>query len=219
MNFLPALLAARAFVLILKPLAEGFDLLLRIRGEQMLDGHVRRRNQNRFCMREGVKAGLAVVMTDAGVSNTAEGHRFDKQMNVYLIDRAAAEGQAYEEVIDRLLISAEEEARKRLRMLLHLANGRIHVLVGKDWKKRPKDLVLHDRIVPSHWIDDRGIEIACLRVGGPAYDDFLLIDQARQTFSGLGANNAGVVVRSALRVGPVQLDHRLLALSNKLLRN
>ena len=42
-------------------------------------------------MRESVKAGLAVVMTDAGVSNTAEGHRFDKQMNVHLIDRAAAE--------------------------------------------------------------------------------------------------------------------------------
>src|SRR5271168_2660293 len=104
-------------------------------------------------------------------------------------------------------------------MLLHLANGRIHVLVGEDWKDRPKDLVLHDRIVPSHWIDDRGIEIACLRVRGPAYDDFLLIDEARQTFGGLWADNAGVVVGSAFGVSPVQLDHRPLALSNKLLRN
>src|SRR5713226_9090819 len=103
-------------------------------------------------------------------------------------------------------------------MLLHLANGRIHVLVCEDWKERPKDLVLHDRIVPSHWIDDRGIEIACIRVRGPAYDDFLLIDQACQTFSGLRANDAGVVVRSALGVSPVELDHSLLALSNKLLR-
>src|SRR5882757_5158609 len=216
MNFLPPLLAARAFVLILKPLAESFDLLLRIRREQMLDGHVRRRNQNRFCMREGVKAGLAVVMTDAGVSDTAEGHRFDIQMDVYLIDRAPAERQAREEVIDRLLISAEEEAGKRLRVLLHLANSRIHVLVCEDWKERPKDLVLHDRIVPSYWIDDRGIEIACIRVGTPAYDNFLLIDQARQTFGGLWADNAGVVVRSALGVSPIELDHRLLALCNKL---
>src|SRR5271167_3958449 len=217
MNFLPALLAARAFVLILKPLAERFDLFLRIRREQMLDGHVGRRNQNRFCMRKGVKAGLAVVMTDAGVSNTAEGHGFDEQVNVYLIDRAAAEGQACEKVIDRLLISAEEEAGKRLRMLLHLANGRIHVLVCEDWKERPKDLVLHDRIVPSHWIDDRGIEIACVRVGTPAYDNSLLIDQAGQTFGGLWADNAGVVVRSALGVSPIELDHRLLAFRNKLL--
>src|ERR1700733_2809425 len=177
MNFLPALLATRAFVLILKPLAEGFDLLLRIRREQMLDGHVRRRNQNRFCMRESVKAVLAVVVTDAGISDSAKGHGFDKQVNVYLIDRAPAERQAREEVIDRLLISAEEEAGKRLRMLLHLANGRIHVLVGEDWKNRPKDLVLHDRIVPSHWIDDRGSEIAGPGVGGPAYDDFVLIDE------------------------------------------
>src|ERR1700719_835664 len=164
MNFLPALLAARAFVLILKPLAEGLDLLLRIRREQMLDGHVRRRNQNRFCMREGVKAGLAVVMTDAGVSNTAEGHRFDKQMNVHLIDRTAANEQAGEEVIDCLLVAAKQEAVKRLRMLFRLANGSVHVLVGEDWEKRSEDLVLHDRVVPCHWIDNRGIEVACLWV-------------------------------------------------------
>src|ERR1700690_6102 len=149
-------------------------------------------------MREGVKPGLAVVVTNAGISDSSKGHGFDKQVNVHLIDRAAAEGQACEEVIDRLLISAEEEAGKRLRMLLHLANGRIDVLVGEDWEKRPKDLVLHDRIVPSHWVDNRGIEIACIRIRGPAYDDFLLIDQCCQTFSRLGANDSGVVVRSAL---------------------
>src|ERR1700677_2822794 len=205
--------------LVFKPLAERFDLLLRIRREQVLNGYVGRRNQNRFRVRESVKPGLAVVVTDTGISDPAKGHGFDKQVNVYLIDRAAAEGQACEEVIDRLLISAEEEAGKRLRMLLHLANGRSHVLVDEDWEKRPKDLVLHDRVVPSHWVDNRGIEIACIRVRGPAYDDFLLIDQACQTFSGLGANDAGVVVRFALGVGPVQLDHRLLALSNKLLRD
>src|SRR5579863_8925835 len=144
-------------------------------------------------MRERVKPGLAVVVTDTGISDPAKGHGFDKQVNVYLIDRAAAEGQACEEVIDRLLISAKEEAGKRLRMLLHLANSRIHVLVCENWKERSKDLVLHDRIVPSHWIDDRGIEIACLRVRGPAYNNSLLIDQARQTFGGLWADNAGVV--------------------------
>src|SRR5271163_4081848 len=203
--------------LVFKPLAERFNLLLRIRGEQVLNGYVGRRNQNRFRVRESVKPGLAVVVTDTGISDPAKGHGFDKQVNVYLIDRAAAEGQACEEVIDRLLISAEEEAGKRLRMLLHLANGRIHVLVGEDGKKRPKDLVLHHRIVPSHWIDDRGIEISCVRVGTPAYDNFLLIDQARQTFGGLWADNAGVVVRSALGVSPIELDHRLFALRNKLL--
>src|SRR5271170_7532781 len=122
-------------------------------------------------------------------------------------------------MIDCLLVPAEEEAGKRLRTLLHLANGRIHVPVGQDWENRSEDLVLHDRIVPRHWVDNRGIEIACVWVGGPPNDDLLLIDQTRQTFSGLGANDAGVVVRSALGVGPVQLDHCLLALSNKLLRD
>src|ERR1700733_14058407 len=120
-------------------------------------------------------------------------------------------------MIDCLVVPAEEETGKGLRMLFHLANGSVHVLVGEDWEKRSEDLVLHDRVVPCHWVDNRGIEIACIRVGSPAYDDFLLIDQACQTFSSLGANDAGVVVRSALWVGPVQLNHRLLALSNKLL--
>src|ERR1700684_1608572 len=170
-------------------------------------------------MREGVKPGLAVVVTNAGTSDSSKGHGFDKQVNVHLIDRPAAEGQACEEVIDRLLISAEEEAGKRLRMLLHLANGRIHVLVCEDWKERPKDLVLHDRIVPSHWIDDRGIEIACVWVGGPAYDDLFLIDETRQAFGRLWADNAGVVVGPALRVGPVQLNHSFLALRNELFCN
>src|SRR5271156_6848877 len=168
-------------------------------------------------MREGVKPGLAVVVTHAGISDPAKGHGFDKQVNVYLIDRAPAERQAREEVIDRFLISAEAEAGKRLRMLLRLANGRIHILVGEDWKDRPKDFVLHDRVVPSHWIDDRGIEIACVRVGTPAYHNFLLVDQARQTFGSAWADNAGIVVRPALRVSAVKLDHRLLALRNELL--
>src|SRR6202050_2412675 len=158
--------------LVFKPLAERFDLLLRIRREQVLNGYVGRGNQNRFRGRESHQHGPAVVVTDSGISAPAKGQCYDKQVNVYLIDRAAAEGQACEEVIDRLLISAEEEAGKRLRMLLHFPNGRIHVLVGEDWKKWPKDLVLHDRIVPSHWIDDGGIEVACLRVGTPASPNF-----------------------------------------------
>src|SRR5271154_6012050 len=122
-------------------------------------------------MREGVKTRLAVLVTDAGIPAPAKGHGFDKQVNVYLIDRAPAERQAREEVIDRLLISAEEEAGKRLRVLLPLANGRIHVLVGEDWKKRPKDLVLHDRTPPTHGLCDGGSDMPRLRAGGPAYDD------------------------------------------------
>src|SRR5271154_530740 len=120
-------------------------------------------------------------------------------------------------MIDCLLVPAEEETGERLRMLLHFANGRVHVLVGEDWQKRPKDLVLHNRIVPCHRINNRRIEIAGLRVGRPTSDDLLLIDETSQALSSLWADDARVVVRSALGIGPVQLDHRLLALRNKLL--
>src|SRR6202021_2314311 len=126
----------------------------------MLDGHVGRRDENRFRMREGVKPGLAVVVTNAGIGGPSKGHGFDKQVNVHLIDRTTAKGQAREEVIDCLLVAAKQEAGKRLRMLFHLTNGGAHVLVGGDWKKRSGNLVLHDRVVPCHWVDDGGVEIA-----------------------------------------------------------
>src|SRR3984885_8813013 len=135
MNFLPALLTARAFALILKPLAERFDLLLCIGQEQVLNVYVRGRNQDRLRMGESVKAGLAVVMADAGESNSTERHSLDKQINVHLIDRTSAEGQALQEVVDRFRVTAEEKARKRLRMLLHLTDGGIHILVGEDREK------------------------------------------------------------------------------------
>jgi len=49
--------------------------------------------------------------------------------------------------------------------------------------------------------------------------NFFLIDEARQAFGGLWADNAGIVVGPALRVGPVQLNHSFLALCNELLCN
>src|SRR5260221_1474021 len=107
-------------LLVFKPLAEGFDLLLRVRREQMLDGHVGRRDKDRFRMRQIIEAGLVVVVADAGESDAAERHGFDKQMDVYLINVAAAEGQAREEEIDRLLVTAEKHTRKGLQMLLHI---------------------------------------------------------------------------------------------------
>src|ERR1700685_963781 len=115
-------------------------------------------------LREATKPGLAVVVTDAGISDPSKGHGFDKQVNVHLIDRTAAKGQAREEAIDCILVAAKQEAGKRLRMLFHLADGRVPVLVGENWEKRSEDLVLHDWVVPCHWIDNRGIEVACLWV-------------------------------------------------------
>src|SRR5437879_9158568 len=92
-------------------------------------------------------------------------------MDVHLINGAAAEGQGREKIIDRLLVTAEKETGKGLRMLLHLTNGGIHTLIGKDWEERSKDFVLDDRIVPGNGVNDRGIEVARLRVGCGAWGD------------------------------------------------
>src|ERR1700677_4949940 len=76
--------------LVFKPLAERFDLLLRIRREQVLNGYVGRRHQTRFRVRESVNPGSAEVGTETEIPAPAKGHGFDKQVNFSLIDRAAA---------------------------------------------------------------------------------------------------------------------------------
>src|SRR5260370_8229591 len=123
-------------------------------------------------------------------------------MNVYLVDRATAEGQAREEVVDRLLVTAEEETGKGLRMLLHLTNGGIHTLIGKDWEERSKDFVLHDRIVPGNGVNDGGIDVSCLRVGRAASDDFALVDKACETFDRLGPYNPHAAFDPAFQILP-----------------
>src|SRR6266436_6655391 len=140
-------------------------------------------------------------------------------MDVHLIDGAAAEGQGREKMIDRLLVTAEEETGKGLRMLLHLTNGGIHTLIGKDWEERSKDFVFHDRIVPGNGVNDGGIDVACLRVGRAASDDFALVDKACETFNRLWTYDARVVVGSVPRIIPVQLDDGFFAPLNEFLGN
>src|SRR5271163_2747632 len=140
-------------------------------------------------------------------------------MNVHLVDRATAEGQAREEVVDRLLVTAEKETGKGLWMLLHLTNGRIHVFIGEDWENRPEDFVLHDRVVPGDRIQDRGIEVARLAVGRTSRNNLALINQRYEPVNGLRADDARVVVGPPLRIGSVQLDHGLLAFLYKLIGN
>src|SRR5260370_22042533 len=102
----------------------------------MCDCRVRRRDETGFRVRESVKTGLTVVVADARESDASERHGFNEQMNVHLVDRATAEGQAREEVVDRLLVTAEKETGKGFWMLLPLTNGPIHVFTGMDCESR-----------------------------------------------------------------------------------
>src|ERR1700677_1520944 len=136
-------------------------------------------------------------------------------MNIHLIDRSAAKRQAREEMIDSLLVTAEKEGGKRFWALLHLKNCRIDVLVREDRQKRPQNLILHDWIVPRHGIENCRIDVARFRVRRTTGDDLLLIDEPCQALSSLWADDARIV-GIVLRIGPVELDHRLLALRNEL---
>src|SRR5580700_321622 len=106
-------------------------------------------------------------------------------MNIHLVDRSAAKRQAREEMIDSLLVRAEEEGGKRFWVLLHLKNCCIDVPIREDRQKRPKDL-LHDWIVPRHGIEDCRIDVARFRVRRTTSDDLLLIDEPRQALNKIG---------------------------------
>src|SRR5260370_1881487 len=73
--------------LVLKPLAETFHLLFRVGREQMLDGYVRWRNQDRFSLRDRIKPSPAVILTDTRVSSPYDSHGFAYSVCVYLSDR------------------------------------------------------------------------------------------------------------------------------------
>src|SRR5580693_8755430 len=139
-------------------------------------------------------------------------------MNIHLVDRSAAKGQAREEMIDSLLVTAEEEGGKRFWALLHLKHGGIDVLVREDRQKRPKDLILHDWIVPRHGIQNCRIDVTRCRVRRTTGDDLFLINEARQALNSFWADDARVV-GIVLRIGSVELGHGLFALRNELLSN
>src|SRR6478672_5619453 len=85
---------------VVEPLRESLHLLLGIGREEVIDGDVGRRDENRLGVREGVEPMLAVVVADARGADSSIGHRLDEQEDIGLIDGATAEGQRAHEPID-----------------------------------------------------------------------------------------------------------------------
>ena len=83
----------------------------------MFDRYIRRRDEHRFGMRKHVEAILAVVMPHAGWSDGAERHRLDKQVDVDLVDGAAAERKLADEAVDCRLVTTEDERREGMSWL------------------------------------------------------------------------------------------------------
>src|ERR1700683_4067201 len=96
--------------LILKPPLKLAVLLVGERRVEMFDRHVRRRDQHRLSVREGIESVFAVVMASAGWTAAAERHRLDEQVDVHQVHPAAPVGQLADEAIDGLLVAAGDKA-------------------------------------------------------------------------------------------------------------
>lgn len=68
----------------------------------MIDADIGWGDQDRLGMGHRVEPIFAVAIPNSGVPNATERHRLDEQMDVDLIDRAAAKRQALMEMINRL---------------------------------------------------------------------------------------------------------------------
>src|SRR5260370_6989116 len=76
------------FLLVFKPLAERFDLLLRVRREQMLDRPRGGGDKEQFCIRHSNEGVLAVVVAGTCESDAPRKHRFVKRITVILFTSA-----------------------------------------------------------------------------------------------------------------------------------
>jgi hypothetical protein len=71
---------------------------------------------------------------------------------------------------------------KAMAMSLHFPHSCVQVLVRKNGKERTEDFVHHDRIIPSHWIENSGVNVSCFRVGFSADDHLRGINQRSEPF-------------------------------------
>ena len=66
----------------------------------MIDRNIGRRDEHRLGMGQHVEAILPIIVAHAGLSDAAEGHRLHEQVDVDLIDCAAAEREFADKAID-----------------------------------------------------------------------------------------------------------------------
>jgi hypothetical protein len=79
----------------------------------VIDRDVRRRHHDCLCVRQRVKSVLSVGVAHARCANASERHRFDKDVDVGLVDGPTTEREAGYEPVNRALVLAEDEAGKR----------------------------------------------------------------------------------------------------------
>src|SRR5580704_4077139 len=123
---------------VLKPHLQRLDFLRGVRREEMIDGHIGRRDEHRLGMGQHVEAGLPVVMPHPRRPHAPEWHRFHVQVDVYLVDCAAAEREFADEAIDRALAAAEDEGRQRSRGAAILPNASSSVRYVSTGRIGPK---------------------------------------------------------------------------------
>jgi hypothetical protein len=106
----------------------------------MIDRDIRGRDEHRLGVRHHVEAMFPIVVAHARRPDPTERHGLDEQMDIDLVDRAAAERQLTDEAVNRLLLPAENEGRQRQRGGGDSAKSLVQSPVCQDGQDRPENL-------------------------------------------------------------------------------
>ena len=169
-----------------------------------LVGHIAEReveaargDDDRTLVREGVEAQLAVVAAHAGVADTPEGDLLVDDVHDGVVDASAAGGGAPHHGLAVAQFS-EEIQRQRFLAAVHKGNSLIQRLIGADRQDRTEDLGGHHCGIRRRVQDDRGLDVACGRVGLAAAHGaggFRAGDVGGDAREGLVADQADEVLR------------------------
>ena len=118
--------------------------------------HLRALPEHAALVGEGVKGLLAVVAAHARVPYPAERLVLAGQVEDGVIDAAAAEGAAVQNLLHDCLVLGEQVQRQGSLVGSDVLDALLQIIVGKQRQDGPENLLLHDRCVKGQLIDDGG---------------------------------------------------------------
>ena len=166
-------------------------------------------------VREGVKAGLAVIAADAAVAHPAKGQRRTTHMHHRFIDASAAGTGAIEQVALGLGIFREHIQRQGFGAAVHLGDRLIQLVVGQHRQNGPKNFIGHHGAVPIHIGEDCGSNVTIGAVVLAAQERFPRLQQRSQAIK-LAIVNNSPKIPALSRIGSIKCRDRPAQLGQQL---
>src|SRR5271154_4043441 len=106
---------------------------------------------------------FSIVLSHTRWANTSKRHRLDKDIDVDLVHGSSAIREFPDESIYCFLITAKDKCGQWVWCRSDSGKRLIKCSVGEDREDGSKFLFFHDFIIPCDGIDNRRVDIMCIR--------------------------------------------------------